>query len=117
MTDFVQGVMTIIFSFMLLPIVLAEVGGLAGMRETIAAAELETEMLSLVAPSNIGVFYIAMLSINSLFLIVSIPSVMGNCAAGRTEMDGRVGFMFGTFVKRFCTIAWCLTAIAAVAYY
>lgn len=117
MTDFVQGVMTIIFSFMLLPIVLAEVGGLAGMRETIVAAQLETDMLSLVAPSNIGVFYVTMLSINSLFLIVSIPSVMGNCAAGRTEMDGRVGFMFGTFVKRICTIAWCLTAIAAVAYY
>ena len=117
MTDFVQGIMTIIFSFMLLPVVLAEVGGLAGMRETITAANLDQDLLSLVAPGNIGVFYIAMLSINSLFLIVSIPSVMGNCAAGRTEMDGRVGFMFGTFVKRVCTIAWCLTAIAAVAWY
>lgn len=46
-----------------------------------------------------------------------MPSVMGNCAAGRTEMDGRVGFMFGTFVKRICTIAWCLTTMAAVAWY
>ena len=117
MTDFVQGIMTILFSVMLLPVVLSEIGGLAGMRETFAAANLDTEMLSLVAPGNIGVFYIAMLSINSLFLIVSVPSVMGNCAAGRTEMDGRVGFMFGTFVKRVCTIAWCLTAIAAVAWY
>ena len=117
MTDFVQGIMTILFSFMLLPVVLREVGGLTGMRETFAAARLDEEMLSLVAPGEIGVFYIAMLSINSLFLIVSVPSVMGNCAAGRTEMDGRVGFMFGTFIKRVCTIAWCLTAIAAVAWY
>ena len=117
MTDFVQGLMTILFSVMLLPIVLAEIGGLTGMRETFAASNLDTDMLSLVAPGNIGVFYIVMLSINSLFLIVSVPSVMGNCAAGRTEMDGRVGFMFGTFVKRICTIAWCLTAIAAVAWY
>lgn len=117
MTDFVQGIMTLVFSFMLLPVVLSEVGGLAGMRATFAAAALDREMLSLVAPGEIGVFYIAMLSINSLFLIVSVPSVMGNCAAGRTEMDGRVGFMFGTFVKRICTIAWCLTAIAAVAWY
>lgn len=117
MTDFVQGIMTILFSFMLLPVVLSEIGGLTGMRETIASANLDKDMLSLVAPGNIGIFYVTMLSINSLFLIVSIPSVMGNCAAGRTEMDGRVGFMFGTFVKRVCTIAWCLTAIAAVAWY
>lgn len=117
MTDFVQGIMTILFSVMLLPVVLSEIGGLNGMRETIASAGFDNDMLSLVAPGNMGAFYITMLSINSLFLIVSVPSVMGNCAAGRTEMDGRVGFMFGTFVKRLCTIAWCLTAIAAVAWY
>jgi Na+/proline symporter len=117
MTDFVQGIMTIVFSVMLLPVVLSEIGGLGGMRDTIASANLDTDMLSLVAPGNIGVFYITMLSVNTLFLIVAMPSVMGNCAAGRTEMDGRVGFMFGTFVKRVCTIAWCLTAIAAVAWY
>lgn len=117
MTDFVQGLMTIAFSVMLLPVVLTKIGGLDGMRATFAESNLDGELLSLVAPGNIGVFYIAMLSINSLFLIVSVPSVMGNCAAGRTEMDGRVGFMFGTFVKRVCTIAWCLTAIAAVAWY
>ncbi len=117
MTDFVQGIMTIIFSVMLLPVILSEVGGLNGVRETITAAHLNKNMLSLVAPGNIGIFYITLLSVNSLFLIVAMPSVMGNCAAGRTEMDGRVGFMFGTLAKRICTIAWCVTAIAAVAWY
>lgn len=102
---------------MLLPVVLWEIGGLSGMRATIAGADFNKDMLSLVAPGNIGVFYIAMLSINTLFLIVAMPSVMGNCAAGKTEMDGRVGFMFGTFLKRICTIAWCLTAVAALAWY
>jgi len=42
---------------------------------------------------------------------------MGNCAAGRTETDGAVGFMVGNFIKRFCTIAWCLTGLAGVAYF
>jgi Na+/proline symporter len=116
-TDFVQGLMTIVFSVMLLPVILSEIGGLSGLRATIGSANLDKDMLSLVAPGNIGVFYITMLSVNTLFLIVAMPSVMGNCAAGRTEMDGRVGFMFGTFVKRICTIAWCLTAIATVAWY
>lgn len=117
MTDFVQGIMTIVFSIMLLPVVLLEVGGLAGMRETIAADDAGSAMLSLVAPGEIGLFYIVMLSVNTLFLIVAMPSAMGNCAAGKTELDGRVGFMFGTFIKRICTIAWCLTAMAAVAWY
>jgi Na+/proline symporter len=42
---------------------------------------------------------------------------MGVCAAGKTELEGRVGFMAGNLVKRLCTVAWCLTAIAAVAWY
>lgn len=117
MTDFVQGIMTIIFSVMLLPVVLMEVGGFSGMRDTIAAHASGSEMLSLVAPGEIGTFYILMLSINILFLIVAMPSAMGNCAAGKTELDGRVGFMFGTLIKRVCTVAWCLTAMAAVAWY
>ncbi|MEE2640303.1 MAG: sodium:solute symporter family protein [Planctomycetota bacterium] len=117
MTDFFQGIMTIIFSFMLLPVVMYEIGGFTGMKEIIGQANLDRDMLSLVAPGNVGVFFIVMVSINALFLIVSVPSVMGNCAAGKTELDGRIGFMFGTFIKRVCTIAWCLTAIAAVAWY
>lgn len=116
-TDVVQGLMTIVFSVMLLPVVLSNVGGLSGMRETIATANVDKDLLSLVAPGDIGFFYIMMLSINTLFLIVAMPSVMGNCAAGKTELDGRIGFMFGTFVKRICTIAWCLTAMAALAWY
>lgn len=118
MTDFIQGFMTIIFSFMLLPVVLHAVGGMSGMRETIAGAEsLGEGMLSLVAPAKIDAFYIAMLSVNVLFLIVAMPSAMGNTAAGKTEMEGRVGFMCGTFIKRVCTVAWCLTAMAALAWY
>ena len=63
-TDYAQGLLTILFSVMLLPVVLAEIGGLAGMRETIEAANLEQDMLSLVAPGNIGAFYITSRSTN-----------------------------------------------------
>jgi Na+/proline symporter len=58
-----------------------------------------------------------MYAIQALIGIVAQPFIMGVCAAGRTEMDGRVGFMFGNIVKRICTIAWSLTALAAVAWY
>ena len=112
-TDFVQGIMTIVFSFILLPFVWSAVGGMAGVRATIPAKD----MLSLVAPGEISTFFVIMMGIQALAGIVAQPHVMGVCAAGKTEMEGRIGFMIGNFVKRLCTIAWCLTAIAAVAWY
>ncbi len=112
-TDFIQGILTVIFSFMLLPLVLNAVGGMEGLRKGIS----DPDMLSLAARAEIGVFYIVMISINALVGIVSQPHTMGNCAAGKTEMDGRFGWMVGNFIKRICTIAWCLTGLAAVVYF
>ncbi len=113
MTDFVQGILTIVFSFLLLPSVLGAVGGFEGMRETIS----DPAMFSLSAPAGIGVFYIAIISINALVGIVTQPHILANCAAGKTEREGQFGFMAGSLAKRFCTVAWCLTGLAGVAYY
>ncbi|HEX2473346.1 MAG TPA: sodium:solute symporter family protein [Lacipirellulaceae bacterium] len=112
-TDFFQGLLTVVFSFLLLPFVLHDVGGLSGVRETIR----DPKMLSLTVPGVIGPFFIIMFALQALIGIVAQPFIMGVCSAGRTEMDGRVGFMFGNIVKRICTIAWSLTGIAAVAWY
>ena len=112
-TDFIQGVLTVLFSFMLLPFVLNAVGGLEGIRNS----AIDPAMLSLVAAGEIGLFFIVMMGLQALVGIVAQPHVMGVCGAGKTEMEGRVGFMVGNFLKRFCTIAWCLTSIAAVAWY
>lgn len=114
-TDFFQGMLTVLFSFLLLPFVLEATGGLAGVRQTIDA--YNPEMMSLVVPGKIGPFFVTMFSIQALVGIVAYPFIMGVCAAGRTEMDGRVGFMFGNILKRICTIAWSLTSLAAVAWY
>ncbi len=116
-TDFVQGLLTLVFSFMLLPFVLSAVGGLDGVREAITGAGLADQMLSLVAPGKVGLFFIVMMSIQILVGIVAFPSAMGIAAAGKTEMEGRVGYTVGTYIKRICTVAWCLTALAAVAWY
>jgi len=111
-TDFVQGILTVVFSFALVPFVMKAVGGFAGLRETITDAH----MFSLTAPGGITVFYIAIIAVNALVGIVTQPHTMGNCAAGRTESDGRFGFTVGSFIKRSCTMAWCVTGIAAVGY-
>ncbi|MHC4495029.1 MAG: sodium:solute symporter family protein, partial [Planctomycetota bacterium] len=111
-TDFIQGILTIIFSFLLLPLIMNAVGWMDGIRETIG-----DEKLSLVAPMGIGTFYIAVIAFNGLVGIVTQPHTMSNCAAGKTEMEGRFGWMFGNIIKRVCTIPWCLTGIAAVVYF
>lgn len=112
-TDYLQGLLTITFSFMLLPSILGEVGGLTGIHATIT----DSAMLSLVAPGKIGGFFIVMMSIQAMVGIVAQPFVMGVCAAGKTEWEGRVGFVGGNLIKRLCTMAWCLTGIAALAWY
>ncbi len=112
-TDFVQGILTIVFSFLLLPFILNAVGGMAGIR----AAIDDPAKLSLVVPQEIGLFYITVIALNALLGVVTQPHAMGNCAAGRTEMDGRVGFMFGNVTKRICTIPWALIGLAAIVYF
>ncbi len=112
-TDFVQGILTIVFSFLLLPFVLDAVGGMEGMR----AAIRSDEMFSLVAPGEIGVFYIAVITLNGLIGIVAQPHILANCSAGKTEKEGQFGFVVGSFTKRICTVAWSLTGLAGVAYF
>ena len=112
-TDFIQGVLTIFFSFAFLPLIMNAVGGFAGMHNAIQ----DPEMFSLVAPSEIGLFYILVIAFNALVGIATQPHTMGNCAAGKTEMEGRFGFMGGTLLKRLCTIPWCLIGFAGVVYF
>ncbi|UCG57520.1 MAG: sodium:solute symporter family protein [Phycisphaerales bacterium] len=112
-TDFIQGILTIVFSFLLLPLIMNAVGGMEGIR----AAIDDPGRLSLVAPADIGVFYITVIALNALVGIVTQPHTMANCAAGKTEMEGRVGWMFGNMIKRICTIPWCLTGVAAIVYF
>jgi Na+/proline symporter len=74
-------------------------------------------MLSLVAPGEITFFFIAVIAFNALVGWVTMPETMANCAAGKTEMEGRIGVTVGIFGKRICTIAWMLTGLCAVVMY
>ena len=112
-TDFVQGILTIALSFLILPFALSAVGGMSGLRATIDNAE----MFSLVAPGEITAFYIAIVTINGLVGFGTQPHLMGMCGAGRTGMESRAGLTCGLFFKRLCTVAWVLTGLCAVALY
>ena len=112
-TNFVQGLLTIVLSFLILPFALVEVGGMSGLRQSIS----DPAMLTLVAPGEITFFFIAVIAFNALVGWVTMPETMANCAAGKTEMEGRMGVTVGIFGKRICTVAWMLTGLCAVAMY
>lgn len=112
-TDFIQGILTVVLSFILLPFALQAAGGFAGLHRHID----DPAMFSLVAPGEINGFYITMLCLSALVGIVTQPHIMGVCAAGRTEMDGRVGFAGGNLLKRFCTIPWTIVGLCGIVMY
>ncbi len=117
-TDFIQGILTIVLSFLILPFALSTISELTGMgpMEGLRTTIADPHMFSLVS-TEIGLFYIVVISLNGLIGYGCQPHTMGLCAAGKTEMEARVGMTCGMFIKRFCTVAWVLTGLCAVAYY
>ena len=122
-TDFIQGQLTLVFSFLLLPWVFGKIGGLSGLR---AHGEIKEGMFDLFGRPEIAqalgtepltIFYVVMLSLTGLAGVVVQPHVMSLCGAGKTEMEGRFGFTFGHLIKRVCTIAWTFTGLACIVWY
>ena len=109
-TDLFQGFLIIALSFMLILLGWAAVGGLVGMRETLDAYEF-----SLAAPEGITLWVIFMLTLNGLIGIMAQPHMLAAVGTGKDEYTCRVGFMFGNFVKRFCTVGWTVVGLVAAA--
>jgi len=115
-TDMIQGLMIIALSFIAIPAALGlkEVGGLAGMRNTLAATD--GNYLTLFDPKSFNLLTVLLLSINAPLTALAFPHLMSVCAAGRTEWEGRVGFTYGNILKRICTIGWCVLGLCWLAY-
>jgi Na+/proline symporter len=126
-TDFIQGILTIAFSFLLLPFVFSMIGGFghlhddgevkAGMFDLVLSGEAAERVVTVLNKEPITIFYVLMLSLTALCGIVVQPHIMGVCGAGKTEFEGRFGFTVGNFLKRFCTVAWTFTGLACIVWY
>ncbi len=122
-TDFIQGILTIGFSIILLPFVFWEIGGFGSLH---GQAHLKPGIFDFLALDTaarqlgkepITFLYVCVLSVTALAGIIVQPHIMGVCGAGKTEYEGRFGFTVGNFLKRFCTVAWTFTGLACVAWY
>lgn len=109
-TESVQGLLIVVMSLMLVPFGLAVVGGFSGLHKA-----LDPRMFSLHAPEEITIWFIIVGSLVMLIGIVSHPHIMEVCSTGKTEFEGRVGFTYGNFVKRFCALGWAFTGVIVAA--
>lgn len=112
--EFFQGILTIVMSVLLIPFLWHAVGGIAGFRLTVPHAE---KFFRMTAPGEIGLFWIVMVSMNQVLGFIAQPHIMSNNAAGRTELDNRIGFCAGVTLKRMCSVGWAFVGVLAIAYY
>jgi Na+/proline symporter len=109
-TNFFQGFLIIALSFILVPLGWNAVGGLTGMK-----GMLEGYKFSLATPQGVGPWVIAMLTMNGLIGIVAQPHILAAVGTGKDEHTCRVGFFYGNYVKRICTVGWALVGLMVAA--
>ncbi len=109
-TESVQGVLIVVMSLLLVPFGLAAIGGFRGLHELVSA-----DKFTLHAPAETTILWIVVVSVMMLIGIVSQPHIMEVCSTGKTEFEGRVGFTYGNFIKRFCAMGWAFTGLIIVA--
>ena len=109
-TESVQGLLIVVMSLLLIPFGLVRVGGVGGLHHLLTA-----DKFSLHAPTEMTVPWIITGSVMMLIGIVSQPHIMEVCSTGKTEFEGRVGFTYGNFVKRFCAMGWAFTGVIILA--
>lgn len=109
-TESVQGLLIVVMSLLLVPFGLSKVGGFSGLHNA-----LTPDKFNLHAPAELTIPWIVVGSVMMLIGIVSQPHTMEVCSTGKTEFEGRVGFTYGNFIKRFCAMGWALTGIIVLA--
>lgn len=120
-TDFIQGLMIVALSFMAVPAALSlpSVGGLSGMRATLAtasAASGEADLLSIFDPVRFDLWVVLLLCIQAPLSAMALPHLITVCGAGKSEWEGRFGFAGGNMLKRICTIGWSVLGLAWLAH-
>ena len=105
-TDLFQSFLIIILSFLLIPFGWKAIGGTRAIRENLGAHQL-----SLTTPEGVGLWIILALTLNGLIGIMAQPHMMATVGTGKDENACRIGFFYGMFVKRICTVGWAFIGV------
>ena len=113
--NFLQGMLILVFSIMMIPIGLYHLGGWSGF-----SAKLPDHMLSLFG-SGLNEFslvsIIAYLLANYVIGITGHQGNMSNYGSAKDEITARTGCIGGTYTKRILTILWAVSGLLAYALY
>jgi Na+/proline symporter len=110
--DLFQGILTIVMSVLIIPFFWMRIGGLGGFQQALPDP---AQAFQMVMQSEMTIFWVVMVSVNSLFSAMAQPHLMPSVASGRNELDSQVGYVGGMFLKRLMTVPWALTGVMAIA--
>ncbi|OHB68754.1 MAG: hypothetical protein A2V70_01840 [Planctomycetes bacterium RBG_13_63_9] len=132
-TDVIQGFFIIVLSVLLIPAGLSALVAKEAAEQNVDPATMSTidgfrimheqvpeEYFDIIESPRGGefpVYYIVAITLLNLIAVVVHPhmAVTGGGSA-RSENSARVGLVTGNFLKRFCTIGWCITILIVLAY-
>ena len=109
-TDAIQGILILVFSFLMIPMGLAKVGGLHGLHQRVP--EYFFNMFGALEVSDFTWYSIAAFVFMGSVTMLAQP---GGCGTSRDERSLRIGILGGAFAKRVVMIAWMFCGLLAVA--
>lgn len=114
MNEAIQGLLTVVFSILLIPLGLAAIGGWSEL-----GARVPAEMFDLFghAASNVTGWTVLAILFVSLVQIHGIIGNMSVSGSARDEFAARFGAVSGTYAKRIMIILWAFAGLIALALY
>jgi SSS family solute:Na+ symporter len=114
-TDAIQGFLIIMFSLIMIPFALHQIGGFSGLHATVP--DYMFHLFGGEITSEYTWYMVAAMSFANLVSIIAVTHGMGICGSARSEATARFGVLAGMFFKRIVMIGWALIGILAFALY
>jgi SSS family solute:Na+ symporter len=114
-TDAIQGILIITFSFILIPLGLAQLGGFSGLHASVP--EFKFELFGSVTLSEYAWYTIMAMFFSNLVAIVAVAQGMQTAGSATTEGVARFGMIGGMFFKRLLMLLWVLAGLIAIGLY
>jgi SSS family solute:Na+ symporter len=125
LSDVLQGIFIIILSVILLPFAYSRINHIYGGDSLMDAfrtmhqqlPESTFQLLGTPASIDFTWYYIFSIMVMMSITVAIQPNQMSAIASAKDEYTGRFGFTVGLFLKRICTLFWCMLALAGILLY
>jgi len=115
LTDAIQGILIVIFSVLLVPVGLANLGGFAGLHAKVPAHMFE--LFGSASLSEYAWYTVLGMVLANLVSIIAVVSGMQTAGSARNEFTARIGMIGGMFLKRVLMLFWALAGLLAIGLY